>query len=76
MLILFEIRPLPFEEGYVKIIKPEFAKLRYIKSRKLWKLYWKRASGKWHLYDPYPESTSLSVLLEVTDEDVYGAFKG
>lgn len=28
----------------------DFAKLKYIRKSNIWKLYWKRASGKWELY--------------------------
>lgn len=76
VLIIFEIRPFLLDMKSGKKMKMEFAKIRYIKSRKLWKLYWMRASGKWELYEPYPESEILSILLEVIDEDGYGAFKG
>lgn len=53
-----------------------YAKIRYIKSSQLFKLYWQRASLKWKLYEPFPESSHLQKLLEVIKEDRYGCFRG
>ena len=35
-----------------------------------------RGSGKWELYKPFPESTSLDKLLTTIDEDSFGCFYG
>jgi hypothetical protein len=53
-----------------------YAKIRYIKSKGLFKLYWLRASGKWELYAPFPESSYLQKVLDVVEEDGLGCFKG
>lgn len=57
-------------------IESEFARLVYVKSRDVWKLYWKRADLKWHRYTPFPESTRLDSLLEEIDEDPNACFFG
>ena len=54
----------------------DFAKITYVKSRGIWKLYWKRASGKWNLYEPHSESRGLDDLIATIDEDRYGCFFG
>jgi len=72
--ILYEIRPQFLKPE--NLIHIEFAKLRFVKSRKLWKLYWFRASGKWEAYDPKPTSADLSVLLTEIRNDGYGCFFG
>ncbi|MFP4446897.1 MAG: DUF3024 domain-containing protein [Desulfosudaceae bacterium] len=54
----------------------DFAKLRYVRSRNIWKLYWKRASGKWEIYGPKGEAGNLKELADVIDEDRYGCFFG
>ncbi len=43
---------------------------------KEWNLYWMRASGKWELYDPFPESTHLGKIIEIINEDKHGCFHG
>lgn len=53
-----------------------FARVRYVGTQKIWKLYWQRANGKWITYDPHPESRDLGILLQVIDQDLYGCFKG
>lgn len=59
-----------------KIHHYPYAKIKHIKSRQHLKLYWQRASLKWELYKPFPESSHLQKLLDVIDEDSYGCFKG
>ena len=74
VLIIFEIRP-NWMNKKEKIQSP-FAKSRFIKSRGIWKIYWRRASGKWELYAPNPEVKNISKVLQIIDEDAYGCFKG
>lgn len=71
---LNEIRP-RYDKPEVIMHYP-FAKIRYIKSKKLFKLYWMRASLKWELYEPFPESSHLQKLLDVVEEDKFCCFKG
>ena len=59
-----------------EVIQSPYAKITYVKSRQLWKLYWMRASGKWEAYEPLPYSTHLQELLDCIDEDSLGCFKG
>src|SRR5665811_135914 len=72
--ILYEIRP--FWNNPKEIQNIEFAKIRFYKSRQVWNLYWVRASLKWELYEPFPESSRLEKIIEIIDEDKYGCFYG
>lgn len=54
----------------------EIAKLRYVRSRNEWRLYWKRASGKWLRYVSFKPSTKLKSLIRDIDEDSDGCFFG
>jgi len=72
--LLFEIRP-DWKNSDIKN-KLEIAKIRFIKSQKLWKLYWFRASGKWELYEPHPFSTSIEELFQVIKDDKRACFWG
>ena len=74
VVILFEIRPVWNDPKKMQQI--EFAKIRLYKSRKEWNLYWMRASGKWELYEPFPESTHLGKIIEIIKEDKHGCFYG
>ncbi len=54
----------------------DVAKLRYVAVSDEWKLYWKRASGKWWPYKTRTRSTTLSAMLTEIDGDEYGCFFG
>jgi hypothetical protein len=71
---ILEVRPQ--HNDPTKIQEIPIAKATYIKSRKLWKLYWMRADLKWHSYKPFPESSSLEKILEVIAQDRYNCFFG
>ncbi len=74
VVILFEIRPA--WNNKKKKHQIDFAKIRHYKSRKEWNLYWMRASGKWEIYEPFPESTRLKKIIETIKEDKHGCFFG
>ncbi len=73
-LIIFEIRPFFMDE--TKIINSPFVRTKFVKSRKIWKIYWMRASGKWELYEPDPIVKDLPAFFEILDLDEYGCFRG
>ena len=73
-LFLSEVRP-RFDAPDEIQVSP-FAKLRWFKSRKMWKLYWMRASGKWELYAPDPFYFSLEKALRAIEADKHCCFFG
>lgn len=74
IFILYEIRPVWNNPKEIQHI--EFAKIRFYTSRHEWNLYWMRASGKWELYEPFPNSTHLGKIIEIIKEDKLGCFFG
>lgn len=52
------------------------AKIRYVRSRDRWKLYWMRADGKWHGYPPHREVSSLRKAVNIIHQDAYCCFFG
>lgn len=75
VFVLFEIRPVFDSPG--KFLHTSIAKARYVKSQKVWKLYWMRANLKWELYGEKGSShRELSTVLEIIREDKFGAFWG
>ena len=72
--VLFEISPK--WDNPEELLNTEFAKIRYIKTQKEYKLYWMRSTGKWELYEPFPISTNLKELLNVIKEDAHYCFFG
>ena len=71
---IFEIRPMWREPD--KIIEEAVAKATYVKTQRVWKVYWQRADLKWHSYDPNPEVNSLEEFLDIVDKDQYACFFG
>lgn len=73
-IFLFESRPR--WDDPKEWLDLDFAKITYVKIRGIWKLYWKRASGKWKSYEPHSESRKIEDLIGTIDEDLYGCFFG
>lgn len=72
--ILFEIRPK--WDNPEELLSIQFAKIRYTKTQKEYKLYWMRSSGKWEIYEPFPTATNLQDLLNEIKEDTHSCFFG
>lgn len=72
--LLFEIRPQWHDP--TNILELPYAKLRFVKSIKLWKLYWMRGLGKWAAYEPKPEASNLQEMLTEIGHDGYGCLFG
>lgn len=73
-VVIYEIRPVWNNPD--EFTKSPMAKLTYINSQKIWKLYWKRANMKWVKYEPKESAKELRVLVKEIDNDVYGCFFG
>lgn len=54
----------------------DVAKLRYVAASDEWRLYWKRANGKWWRYESNSRSKTLAALVKEIDGDEYGCFFG
>jgi hypothetical protein len=73
-LEIFELRPR--WDNPVMIQRHGVVKAKYIKSKKIWKIYWLRATLKWNGYEPCPEVKTLPEFFKVLDEDKHGCFWG
>lgn len=71
---LFYLRPV-FDDPS-RTVEESIAKLTFVRSSRLWRIFWKRADGKWHRYPPCPEITSLAEALRVVDADANACFFG
>ena len=71
---LLEIRPHWRDPSQIQ--KMPFAKATYVKSNRTWKVYWKRASGKWESYTPNPVVKDIGEFTEVVDKDAHYCFFG
>ena len=57
-------------------IEESIAKVRQVRSQGDWRIFWKRADGHWHRYQPCPQADSLAEALRVIDEDANACFFG
>jgi hypothetical protein len=71
---LFYMRPAFQRPG--EHTEESIAKVTYVRSKKVWHLFWKRADGKWHRYPPVPAAKTLVVALAVIHEDANCCFFG
>ncbi|MBK8479286.1 MAG: DUF3024 domain-containing protein [Opitutaceae bacterium] len=70
----FYVRPAFGRPG--TFIEEPIAKVQYVRSRGVWRLYWQRADLKWHGYQPCPEAESLAAALNVINQDACNCFFG
>jgi len=68
------VRPASLRPG--ELTGRSIAKLQFVRSRDVWKIFWKRADLKWHGYQPCPEVSTLDAALRVIDKDAYCCFFG
>lgn len=71
---IFEVRP-RWQHPEEKIENP-VAKATYVKSQRIWKVYWQRADARWHGYEPNPQVETLEDFLAIVDHDEHACFFG
>ncbi|MFM2112539.1 MAG: hypothetical protein RLZZ271_1199 [Pseudomonadota bacterium] len=69
-----EIRPQWREPSIIR--RRAFAKATFVRTQKLWHVYWMRASGKWNGYEPAAVVRTVDEFLAVVKADQYGCFFG
>ncbi|MDY0134942.1 MAG: DUF3024 domain-containing protein [Atribacterota bacterium] len=71
---IFEVRP-DFRDPS-QMTEIPVAKTTYVKSQKVWKVYWMRQDLKWHRYPPVPQVRHLEEFLRLVKEDENACFFG
>lgn len=71
---LRKIRPSYFD--LEKMTEYEIAKATYVKSKDLWKVFWKRANMKWLSYAPCPTVKKIEEFVNLVGEDKINCFWG
>lgn len=71
---IFEVRPV-WRKPEKKMEHP-VAKATYVKTQRIWRIYWKRADLKWHCYEPNPEVGTIEDFIALVDKDEYACFFG
>lgn len=71
---IFEIRPR--WDNPKETMENPVAKATYVKTQKVWKVFWQRADLKWHGYEPNLRAASLEEFFNIVETDQYGCFWG
>ena len=72
---IFEVRPAWRGEPGEKM-EHSVAKATFVRTRGLWRVFWKRADLRWHGYEPAAEVKSIEAFCAVVSEDAYHCFFG
>ena len=73
-LEIFEVRPSWHDKS--TLMRYSFAKAKFVKAQNIWKIYWKRASGKWELYEEEPEVKDVLDFFKIVKDDKLNVFMG
>ena len=73
-VVLYEERP--YFKDPNEWIEVSIAKFRYIKSRRVWRLYCQFRDLRWHQYEPLDEAPDFETLLGEVDADPTCIFWG
>jgi hypothetical protein len=73
-VVLYEVRP--HWDGRPGTMETNVAKFKFVRTKGLWRLFWRRQDLKWHSYEPNSSSRDLQVLVNEVDGDRYGCFFG
>lgn len=71
---VFEIRPDWRDKSTLR--HTPVARIRFVRSKGEWRLYWMRGDLKWHAYEPSAVHRTLRDALAAVDADKYGCFFG
>lgn len=71
---ILEIRPQWDDRSIIH--ERAIAKATFVRTQGLWKVFWMRASLKWHGYDPAPTAASIEEFLSIMEADQCGCFFG
>jgi hypothetical protein len=72
---IFESRP-PWQGPPDEKHETPVAKATYVKSRRVWRVFWQRRDLKWHSYEPHPEVKSVEEFATLVSEDAHACFFG
>ena len=71
---IFEIRPKWDDEKVIENFP--IARVKYVKSKNIWRIYWRDSNEKWVQYKPSFEVAHFSKAIEVIKKDEHGCFWG
>jgi hypothetical protein len=73
-VILYEIRPVWNDP--TRHTEAPFAKIKFVRAKNEWQLFWQRSDMKWHRYQPMESAKDLHILVDEIDRDPHYCFFG
>jgi len=73
-IVVMEIRP-DWKDNTI-IREYPVAKATYVKTQKIWKIFWQKADLKWHSYGPAPTVNFIENFFGLVEEDKNACFWG
>ncbi|MDP4536339.1 DUF3024 domain-containing protein [Alkalimonas collagenimarina] len=73
-IVIYELR-----QNYrnkAEMIEVDIAKLTFVQTKKVWKIFWMRQDLKWHSYQPYPTARTIEEAVTVVENDEHACFFG
>lgn len=70
---IFEVRPVWRGPADAKR-EAAVAKATYVRTRGVWRVFWRRSDLKWHGYDVRPEVNSINEFAALVAEDAHACF--
>lgn len=71
---IFEIRPV--WRAPEQKMEHAVARATFVRTKRVWKVFWQRADLKWNAYLPAPKVDSLEAFLALVDTDEHACFFG
>lgn len=72
---IFEIRPV-WRGAPGEVTEQPVAKTTYVRTQRLWRVFWMRADLRWHAYPPAPTVATFDAFLLHVDRDEHACFFG
>jgi hypothetical protein len=72
---IFEVRP-AWRGKPGETMEHPVAKATFVRSRRVWRVFWMRRDLKWHGYEPTPEVKSVEDFCALVSKDPHACFFG
>ena len=73
-VMIFSIRPYWMDKS--KTMEEPIAKITWVHTQQIWKIFWMRSDGRWHGYEPLLHVDTIEEALQVIIDDKLGCFWG
>jgi hypothetical protein len=73
-VVIYEIRAR--HQNKNEKVRSHIAKIKWVATQKVWRLFWMRSDLKWHAYPRLPKAAEINSLIAEIEKDPCGCFFG